>query len=147
MRLIILLIVVTMSYAQQPDHVRLEDNSDWWSIGKDDNPGTEPQKKLLDDADLTIAGIRLGKDDAPKKFGPARTVERGDAGSYRGQICYKSLSDGTFLIFEEGEVDSAAYLFESGKRWNGQDKCSASKLVSRQVSTAHGIKLGSSVDD
>ena len=151
-RLTVFLFLATLcTYAQQKSHVSIEDDSDWWSFTKDDTLGMHlrPQEKLLSDADLTIAGIRLGKDsdDAPNKFGKATEIERGDAAVGRTQICYRSLNGGTFLIFEWGEVDSAAYLFAGGKSWSGRDKCSASGLVNRQTSTARGLKLGSSIED
>jgi hypothetical protein len=150
-RLAIVFLILSAGYAQHPNHIRLEDNSDWWSLMKDDTfgAGVKPSDKLLNDADLTIAGIRLGKDssDVPRKFGATTEIERGDAANGRQQLCYRSPKDETFLIFEWGEEESAAYLFDSNKSWSGRDKCSPLKLVNRQIATVRGLRLGSSVED
>src|SRR4051812_48283955 len=116
---VFVLLLLSHSQSQQPNHVRLEDNSDWWSLMKDDTVGMHirPHATLLRNADLTIAGIRLGKDsgDVPKRFGVTTEIERGDAAVGREQLCYRSLTGGVFLIFEWGEEESAAYLFDSNK--------------------------------
>ena len=129
--------------------VRLEDNSDWWSLTKENASDVAIvfQERDLPRSNFRILGIDLGTgliDRAIQKLGVATTVERGDASTGRHQLCYVS-SDETskaYLIFETGEVNDAFYLFRGGTPWNGKDECSATKVVSSGLSTASGLHLG-----
>lgn len=129
--------------------IRLEDNSDWWSLTKESasDEAIESQERELPSSNFRILGIDLDKglkDRAMEKLGITTIVERGDASTGRYQLCYVS-SDGTpkiYLIFETGEVNDAFYLFRGGTSWNGKDECSATKVVSSGLSTASGLHLG-----
>jgi len=46
------------------------------------------------------------------------------------------------LIFERGEIASAAYLIDGGPDWSESYKCVASKIVSDKLATASGLHLG-----
>ena len=129
--------------------VRLEDNSDWWSLTKDDasDEPVEFQERELPRKNFQILGIDLDEgllEHAKRKLGTAAIVERGDASTGRDQLCYVSKGEGpaTYLIFETGEVNDAFYLFNGGAPWNGNDKCLAAKAVSSESSTASGLHLG-----
>jgi hypothetical protein len=76
------------------------------------------------------------------KLGDGTEVKRGDAASYRDQMCYVSPSGSVHLIFEFGEVESVFYLFEGGPKWNGSELCTRSATVSPEISTASGLRLG-----
>jgi hypothetical protein len=137
-----------MSKQTQPT-VRLEDNSDWWSLTKENasDVAIEFQERDLPRSNFRILGIDLDKglmDRAKEKLGVATIVERGDASTGRYQLCYMSSDDisKTYLIFETGEVNDAFYLFRGGTPWNGNDECSATKVVSSRLSTASGLHLG-----
>jgi hypothetical protein len=76
---------------------------------------------------------------------------RGDAANGRHQYCYVSADSRTnagskanknYLIFEFGEVESAFYLFWSEPDWKGSEYCKVSTLVSRNLGTRSGLKLG-----
>ena len=49
-------------------------------------------------------------------------MSRGDAATARSQICYASADPkgNVYLVFESGEVQYAAYLFEGGPKRNGR---------------------------
>jgi hypothetical protein len=59
-------------------------------------------------------------------------------------MCFKSESDsGRFKqIFEEGEVASAAYLFDGGPDWLGSDRCVVSPKISGNLAAESGLHLG-----
>ena len=46
------------------------------------------------------------------------------------------------LIFEQGEVGFAFYLFEGGPTWQGSDRCVRSDASSQNLMTASGLRLG-----
>jgi hypothetical protein len=143
------LFCVLLPAFSQSQKVRVNDNSDWWSILTDEDhaPGLKPGAKLLDESNFQILGVSVGEgelQEARAKLGNAREVERGDAATGRHQICYKSAASGenTYLIFELGEVAENFYVFSGKKTWSGRDLCLQSNLVSRQIATASGVRLG-----
>jgi hypothetical protein len=81
---------------------------------------------------------------AAAKLGKATVVERGDASTGRSQICYSSprKQSKAFLIFEKGEVNDAFYVFNVGLDWKGSELCAESNLVTPNLSTASGLRLG-----
>jgi hypothetical protein len=144
--------VLASSAVAQPEHVRLENSSDWWSyIRLEEVPPSGPeqrvtfQPRLPAESNFQVAGLTLDSASRPQiraKFGDATEVERGDAASGRDQICYESPSGTIHLIFEWGEVDSVLYLFEGGRKWDGVELCARSAAVSSGVSMASGLRLG-----
>jgi len=138
--------------AQDKDQlVSLRDNSDWWSVGSQNfnTPQFEPSDKDLPAENFAIAGLALDLDDrdplqaTSRKFGSAITVERGEPGPSRYQICYVSSQDpNTHLIFEAGELDLVFYLFAGGQHWNGEDLCTKSSGVTATSRTNSGLGLG-----
>jgi len=136
----------------QPQHVRLDNSSDWWSyIRLEEVPPSGPaeqvtfQPRLPAESNFRIAGLTLDSASPQQiraKFGDATEVKRGDAASSRNQICYESSAGTTHLIFESGEVESVLYLFEGGPKWDGMEFCALSPAVSSRVSMAGGLRLG-----
>jgi hypothetical protein len=138
----------TTSKREQPT-IHLRDNSDWWSLTKDDPPdeAIKFQERELPHSNFQILGIDLDEglmDRAMEKLGVATTVERGDASTGRHQLCYVSAGEtaNIYLIFETGEVKDSFYLFSGGTEWNGNEKCFATKNVSSKSSTGSGLILG-----
>jgi len=138
----------TSSNEPQPT-VRLEDNTDWWSLTRDDKDAERItfQERELPRGNFQILSIHL--DDgllrrAEGKLGRATTVERGDASTGREQLCYVSIGEATstYLIFETGEVNNTFYLFGAGPAWNGNDKCVGTKVAISRASTISGLHLG-----
>jgi len=134
------------------------DNSDWWSLlGHEQrrHNGPAPRDERLPASNFTILGINFGNGsffesgfaEVEHAIDAAPIVERGDAGSSRSQICFKSDSDnGRYkLIFERGEVSSIAYMLDGGPEWKGADKCVASNKITEHLATKSGIHLGMSV--
>ena len=137
--------------SKQPQStIRLRDDSDWWSITKGYGLGNSAkvQHRELAPGSFQIIGIEL-EDEllaiAMGKLGPATTVERGDAGEWRSQLCYLPAgeSTNTYLIFETGEIDRAFYLF-NGPGWTGSNKCTATNLVAGRLATGTDLHLGES---
>ncbi len=138
---------------QQRTTIRLDDNSDWWSITKGFPFGQDAkeQRRSILGANFRISGITLDEGllkHAMDRLGAAKTVKRGDAGESRDQLCYVSNGENpnTYLIFETGEVNYAFYLFQ-GKPWKGSDNCQQTDLVSSKLSTGSGVHLGQSPAD
>jgi hypothetical protein len=126
-------------------------DDDWWSLLKDVKPFAcqTPSREKPNGANFVIAGVNLRDgqpiDDAEKKIAkPWAISSRGDAGSSRDQICFKSASErGRFkLIFEQGEIASVAYLIDGGPDWTDSYKCVVSQKVSEKLATASGLHLG-----
>jgi len=144
-----LLFVLTLPFAvANAQSTRLEDDSDWWSIlRKDDSREVKPKKELLSDSNFQIAGVSLSERQFQRlaaKLGKATEVERGDAAIGRHQICYESAKDGEkiHLIFEFGEVEETFYLFSGGEEWKGSELCARSRLVTANLDTPSGLRLG-----
>jgi hypothetical protein len=99
-------------------------------------------------SNFQILGIDLTYEDifgkVAKKLGKTAMIFRGDASTARQQACYVSSTGAskTFLIFEQGEVELAFYLFADGRSWNGIDHCAESGLVARNIATSSGLRLG-----
>ena len=140
---------LTCSAASQGSPTR-SDSSDWWSlIRREEFPSSEhitPEDRQPAETNFQIAGITLGSpfdfSDIRSKYGEGAEVTRGDAASFRDQMCYVSPSGDVHLIFEFGEVESVLYLLQGGKSWNGDELCARSNAVSINSSTASGLRLG-----
>jgi hypothetical protein len=136
---------LVLAFAQS---VRLNNSEDWWSISGNDprRPKVKSGKDELPKSNFTVAGVALGDggfEAITAKLGSATVVERGDGASGRSQICYASAKDSSvFLAFEFGEDESLFYLFRGAHPWSGRKYCAPSKLVSNELSTASGLKLG-----
>jgi len=136
--------------SKQPQStVHLGDNSDWWSLTREDTDAEHItfQERELSRGNFQILGINLDEGSfrrAEGKFGRATTVERGDASTARAQLCYVSTGEATstYLIFETGEVNNTFYLFSGGTAWKGNEKCFATEAVSSKSSTTSGLQLG-----
>jgi hypothetical protein len=134
---------------QTDSRLHLRDNSDWWSDGKSDDSdeSIETQERKLPDSNFQILAIQLGEETfsrAAVRLGNTTLVERGDGAGGRTQACYVSAEgpEKIHLVFEQGEVDYAFYLFAGGLTWSGSEKCRPSKLISQGLLTGSGIKLG-----
>lgn len=134
---------------QNDDTVRLQDDSDWWSTNRsaDSSGDIKTEQREFAESNFQILNINLGNtmfSRATVKLGRATAIERGDASTGRRQVCYMSPDnqDKVHLIFEQGEVEYALYLFSDGPDWAGADRCVAAKAISRNLATASGIHLG-----
>jgi len=127
---------------------RLDDDSDWWSLVRDDTvpAGAAVQKRHVAGTTFDIAGIVLGRGSDERsivqRFGKVTQIDRGDASSGRHQACYASPARSNYLIFEWDEVESVAYLIKNAKPWHGQEFCAMSALVTEQLATRSGLTLG-----
>ena len=133
----------------QADHLP-HDDSDWWSItGSTDDVGEmRIQDRELPRTSFRVLGVDLSEDAVTRiqrRLGQTQTISRGDASTGREQACYRSSPEpATYMIAEEGEVNSAFYLFNEGAPWNGRELCKRSELVSGSIGTDSGVHLGQS---
>lgn len=148
----LLLLVCCLGIAQSHS-VRLDDDSDWWSLVRrevypdpDQIAGIKPQHTQLPASNFRILGVSLS--DSPEAMlGDATEVKRGDAASARFQRCYVSAAGDVHLIFEQGEIQNAFILFQGGNDWKGSDSCLVSPKLSENAATARGLKLGMSAKE
>jgi len=141
-----------LSLAQPVGTVPINDNSDWWSIIRNDSTdkGLKPQRRNVDESNFHILGVVVGSDELEgiqRKLGTAYVIGRGDASNRRSQICYAGIDGKTYLTFESGEVQYAFYVFTGGPNWSGRDHCAKSKLITPSVKTGSGLHLGQSLDE
>jgi hypothetical protein len=125
------------------------DDSDSWSLTRDlTEPNIEPEKRVPSVSNFSILDIRLADNDDSAhiiaKLGKTTFVIRGDAATGRIQACYVSPGNSStvHLIFEQGELDYAFYLFSGGPNWHGSDLCRKSPLISSHLKTGSGLELG-----
>jgi len=110
-------------------------------------------KLQLTREDTTILGLTIGSaslKDVEAKLGPTKALPRIE--SSPNTICYVSPTDGTVLSFGAGAMGGFVDVTEFAI-WSHEAKfpnilaCLPSKLVSRNLSTLSGIKLGLSVEE
>jgi hypothetical protein len=143
-------VLLLLSVAANGQSVRLEDQSDWWSMNneKEHLLNVDLQHKSFNKNNLKILDLSLdtlGFDQVAAKLGKATIVNRGDASYSRSQVCYVSASNSTtvHLIFEGIEGGSSTfYLFQGGADWKGSNLCVGSSRVSAELTTGTGLKLG-----
>lgn len=129
--------------------LRLEDNSDWWSISNAvSSQKATPQKRKIPDKNLEIMSVVLGEDMfslAATEFGSVRPVIRGGTANFREQACY-ALPATEYLILEHGEARDTFYLFVDGAPWKGQDSCVPSARAPLSIMTASGLHVGQTAE-
>ncbi|MGD0095023.1 MAG: hypothetical protein ABSB60_00915 [Terracidiphilus sp.] len=146
--------------AQKPSEVQLDDDSDWWSITRsgDAGPGGKLQAKAeniqdreIPPGNFTIVGIDIRNGalaEGQRELGDATVIDRATSGAARGQRCYVSESgEKVYLIVEEGEFNSAFYLFSETPPWKGKEYCARSNKISKNLATDSGLRLGQSVEE
>lgn len=144
-----ILLLTAQAFPQRSKDIRIDDDSDWWSIIRENasEQTLKPEEKDVEESHFKILGVTVGKDELAqivKSLGDTAVFSRGDAGTGRSQICYVAEDGRTHLIFETGEVQYAFYLFNEGPDWSGRDQCKRSKLVTNDSGTVSGLHLGQS---
>jgi len=117
--------------------------------------GDEPGHKIrvqrgeLPKGNFQIAGIDLAAhkevlDQAVDSLGKTATHASGDASTALEEACYQSSdrNDGTLLIIQRGEVSPSFVLAADRSYWKWSTPCRRSTKVTRQISTASGLRLG-----
>jgi len=150
--LLLALFSTVVSFAQTRETTRVNDDSDWWSIIRENSTDEtlQPQAQDVPAANFQILGVVVGSDNLEviqAKLGKASLVTRGDASTARAQICYTGLDRKDHLTFEIGEVQYEFYLFSDGAKWSGSDLCTKSKLVAPGLKTLSGLHLGQTVEE
>jgi hypothetical protein len=160
----LLLLFVSMvsqpTFAQNAPPTNRGDNSDWWSLLREDVPRSpgKPETRSFSASNFEILGIAIREDDlfgigdflgrATASIGEAPKIERGDAATGRSQLCYTSSQNpgSIYLIFEGGETDLSVYLFSKGPAWAGSEHCLKTSLVAPALKTTSGLHLGQTKD-
>ena len=99
-----ILLVAPHALPQSGKRSRPNDDSDWWSIIRqnDSDEIVKPQELDIPASNFRVLGVTVGKDDLEgiqKKLGTATVVGRGDASTGRSQICYIGADGQTYLKF------------------------------------------------
>ena len=143
-----------LASAADVEEVRINDNSDWWSVLNQapHRPDIESQQKDTDESNFEVLGISLGFDQFQSlaaKLGKVTLVHRGDASTGRTQVCYEfgSGSNRSYLVFEKGEITTSFYLLSSASKWNGSTHCAKSNLITNDLHTRSGLRLGQSISE
>jgi hypothetical protein len=108
-----------------------------------------PKRVQLKDTDLSILGVAIGKSsltDVQSKLGKAGLIRVSKEEESDVSICYVSPTDGTVLAFYSGAMggwkDLTWFaLWSREAAFPQAAECTTSKLVSRSLSTASGLKL------
>jgi len=108
-----------------------------------------PKRVQLKDTDISILGLAVGKsslEDVQSKLGHASVVRVSKEEESDVSICYVSPTDGTVLAFYSGAMggwkDLTWFaLWSREAAFPQAAQCTPSKLVSRSLSTASGLKL------
>jgi hypothetical protein len=102
------------------------------------------RSEKIDDSHFTIMGFTIGKsmvEDIRKKLGMADVFSRTESGS--DYICYISKSDKTVLILGFSlDYLSEFMLLSDGAAFKERDQCAETTLVTKNLHTESGIKLG-----
>ena len=105
------------------------------------------QDRSLDPSHRTILSLVIGDSashDIYSKMGPGIPI-RDNSNPSATQLCYVSGRDDTLVVFySEFSRCSRIRLLSQKKRFQKWHFCSASPLVSKDVATASGIRLGMS---
>jgi hypothetical protein len=80
--ILVLLLLATVAPAQAGKPIRIDENSDWWSVIRenDSDEDLKPQDLDIDASNFRVLGITVGSDDleaVQKKLGPAHVVNAG----------------------------------------------------------------------
>jgi hypothetical protein len=120
---------------------------------REDEPycGGKGSKRVeIADADATILDLEIGRStlkDAQAKLGEAKISRVSHEEESDISICYISPTDGTVLILYSGVMGGGTDITWFGL-WSSQAKfphvseCTASKLISRHLTTGSGLGLG-----
>src|ERR1700730_2196148 len=141
----LVLFLLIMDFAGSPTQAQSDDAPDCSQQGVG--------KLQLTKEDTTILGLTIGNSsmkDVEAKLGQAHVLPLHGSASASHTICFVSPTDGTVLTFGTngmgGFVDLVEFAIWSPEaKFPNVSACSHSKLVSRDLSTTSGIKLGLSV--
>lgn len=80
---------------------------------------------------------------AIRVLGPSPLHEQGDAATNLAWRCWEAANgDGTVLLLGRGEIHEELRIFGSEMAFPERGNCPRSKLVSRELATANGLRLG-----
>lgn len=108
----------------------------------------EALDKEIDDEHLMLLGVTLGENtlrEVQRRFGPAEQIRVGQDGVL---ICYRSLQqdDNTMVVFgadSQGGQRLINFQLVAGQQpFRGKEQCASSLLVSKEVATKSGLKIG-----
>jgi hypothetical protein len=107
------------------------------------------KKATITSADARVLGFAIGGStlgDVQKKLGPTRAIAVSREEESDVSICYFSPLDGTVLIFYTGVMGGGEditwfAIWSREAAFPHRSECSPSKLVSRTLSTASGLRL------
>jgi hypothetical protein len=100
----------------------------------------------LPDGARTLLGVQLEKatlTSFERVLGPSPLRKQGDAGEYFAWRCWEAENgDGTVLVVGRGEVHAELQVLGKDMMFPQRGTCPRSKLVTRSLATANGVRLG-----
>ena len=102
--------------------------------------------KAISNGVRTILGIRLEQETLERfeaLLGESPLHSEGDAGTGFEWRCWEAASgDGTILVVGSGELTAEFRILGPRMKFDARGTCPSSKLVSRTLATANGVRLG-----
>ncbi|MBL4607827.1 MAG: hypothetical protein JKY01_08375 [Pseudomonadales bacterium] len=115
----------------------------------------KPFSGKLNADDLSIGSISIGTstfDEVAAKFGKTEIIKSDQEQSWV-RICYRSVNKGddTIVLFESGPMGGWTRLtsisITHSKLWKDSALCQSSRLVTKEISTVSGLKIGISTSE
>ena len=138
----------SMTRGQGPTAVAPPSKTDTFAEGESGHK-IRVQSGELAKGNFQIAGIHLAAykealDQAADILCKTATHASGDASTALEEACYQSSdrNDSTLLIIQRGEVSPSFVLAADRSYWKWSIPCRRSTKVTRQISTASGLRLG-----
>jgi hypothetical protein len=122
-----------------------------WPPRSRDRPGEPHCADSLPDGTRTLLGIRLNTDPSNLfvyALGPSFGHGAGDAHSGWNWQCWAAANgDGTVLVVGGGELVDEFEVLGREMPFPARPRCARSRLVSRKLATANGLRIGISRSD
>jgi len=122
-----------------------------WPPRSHDRPGEPRCADSLPDGTRTLLGIRLNTDPSNLfvyVLGPSPRRSEGDAHSGWNWQCWAAANgDGTALVVGEGELVDEFEVLGREMPFPARPRCAKSRLVTRNLATANGLRIGISRSD
>jgi hypothetical protein len=109
-----------------------------------------PTRVQIADTDATILGLAIGQEslkDVQATLGRAQIVRVSSDEESDVALCYESSADGTVLIFYSSAMGAwqniiRFALWSRNSEFSHRSQCTKSALVSRNIATESGLRLG-----
>lgn len=132
---LMILVLCTVTSANDDRGTYLNDSSDWWSLQRRDGYDikVKPGNVEIDEGSFSIGSLSLRHSlpDWMAKSGKTAKVSRGDGAIFRSQICYESTKKRPtqHLIRESGEITESFIFLRADNRGREQNFCTETSVA------------------